>query len=66
VLHSTRGGWVAFADSVDSIACALRRAYTERTDRPDAAAVARFDRRRLAGDLARVFDEVTACAARRI
>jgi glycosyltransferase involved in cell wall biosynthesis len=66
VLRQTGGGWVAEASSVDSIACALRQAYWERERRPDATEVARFDRRQLAGDLARIFDEVMARAARRV
>jgi glycosyltransferase involved in cell wall biosynthesis len=66
VLQATGGGWLADAASVDSIACVLRQAYAERERRPDPQAVARFDRRRLAGDLAVIFDEVTAGAARRI
>jgi glycosyltransferase involved in cell wall biosynthesis len=66
VLHSTGGGWLAAAGSVDSIVCALKDAYTCRNLRPDATEVARFDRRRLAANLAQVFDEVTECATRRI
>jgi glycosyltransferase involved in cell wall biosynthesis len=66
VLRQTGGGWLAAAGSGDSIACVLRQAYSERERRPNPAAVARYDRRQLAGDLARVFDEVTGCAARRI
>jgi glycosyltransferase involved in cell wall biosynthesis len=65
VLHRTGGGWLADAGSVESIACALQRAYGEREPRPDPTEVARFDRRRLAGDLAHVLDEVTAGAPRR-
>jgi glycosyltransferase involved in cell wall biosynthesis len=66
VLQTTGGGWLADAASADSIACALRQAYAERERRPNPAAVARFDRRRLAGDLATILDEVLVGAARRI
>jgi glycosyltransferase involved in cell wall biosynthesis len=66
VLCQTGGGWLAEAGSVDSIACALRQAYSDRERRPNPLEVARFDRRQLTGDLARVFDEVTGCATRRV
>jgi len=66
ILRQTGGGWLADAASVDSIACALGQAYTERERRPNPSEVARFDRRQLAGDLARIFDEVTGCASRRV
>ncbi len=66
VLQTTGGGWLGDASSAESIACVLRQAYAERTRRPNAAEVARFDRRRLAGDLARVFDEVVTGATRRL
>jgi glycosyltransferase involved in cell wall biosynthesis len=66
VLHATGGGWLADAGSPESIAFALRQAYAQRERRPDAAQVARFDRRRLTGDLARALDEVMAGAARRL
>jgi glycosyltransferase involved in cell wall biosynthesis len=65
VLRATGGGWLADASSTESIACALRQAYADRGRLPNAAAVARFDRRRLASDLAHVFDEVRAGATRR-
>ena len=65
VLDATGGGWLAAADSVEAITCTLRQAYAERERRSSAAEIARFDRRRLAGDLAHVFDEVTAGATRR-
>ena len=65
VLRQTGGGWLATADSVEAIAAALKHAYAQREYRANASEVSRYDRRRLAGDLAHVFDEVTACAARR-
>jgi glycosyltransferase involved in cell wall biosynthesis len=65
VLRQTGGGWLAPAGSPRAIACTLQQAYSEHDCRSDAAEIARFDRRRLAGDLAHVFDEVTNCAARR-
>jgi glycosyltransferase involved in cell wall biosynthesis len=65
VLDQTGGGWLAAAGSPQAIVCTLERAYDERDCRSSADAIARFDRRQLAGDLAHVFDEVTACAARR-
>jgi glycosyltransferase involved in cell wall biosynthesis len=66
LLRQTGGGWLAAADDPEQIACVLLRAYNTR----DATAanpeqVARFDRRVLSGDLARVFDQVVADAARR-
>jgi glycosyltransferase involved in cell wall biosynthesis len=64
VLRATGGGWLADAASADSIACALRQAYAERQRRPDPAELARFDRRRLTGDLAAIFDEVFDAARR--
>jgi glycosyltransferase involved in cell wall biosynthesis len=65
VLHAIGGGWLADASSTDSIACALRQAYAERARRWTTLEVGRFDRRRLAGDLACVFDQVTTDATRR-
>jgi glycosyltransferase involved in cell wall biosynthesis len=56
VLRLTGGGWLAAAGSPGAIACTLQHAYAERHCRADAAEIARFDRRRLAGELARVFD----------
>jgi glycosyltransferase involved in cell wall biosynthesis len=67
VLEQTRGGWLAQADDVEHITSVLRRAFAAHQaghpPKPDPDAVGRFDRRRLAGDLARIFDQV--CAARR-
>ena len=60
VLQHTQAGALAAADNPEHIACALQAAFRARAHHPDAAAVARFDRRALAGDLARVFDEVRA------
>jgi glycosyltransferase involved in cell wall biosynthesis len=65
VLERTSGGWLAPAGDADAIGCVLRRAHTERTQPANAAEVARFDRRVLAGELARTFDQVVAGAARR-
>ena len=59
VFKQTGGGWLAAADDVDEIARVLRQAYVERTTPNNLAGVARFDRRRLAGELAAMFDEVT-------
>jgi glycosyltransferase involved in cell wall biosynthesis len=66
VLRQTGGGWLAAAGDVDSIARALRHAHAERQTAVDPPGIKSFDRRRLAGDLARIFDEVSAGAARRI
>jgi glycosyltransferase involved in cell wall biosynthesis len=66
VLRCTGGGWLATPGSPEAIARVLERAYTERERRPNAAEVARFDRRLLAADLAHAFDEVTAGVARRL
>jgi len=67
VLEQTRGGWLAHADDVDHITCMLRQAFAAhragQSLKPDPDAVRHFDRRRLARDLARIFDE--ACAAPR-
>jgi glycosyltransferase involved in cell wall biosynthesis len=68
VLELTRAGWLARADDVENVACALRQAFAaHQTDgalSPDASALARFDRRMLAGDLARILDDLRA--ARRV
>jgi hypothetical protein len=66
VLRQTGGGWLADAADSESIRSVLKRAYSERDTPRDAAAIARYDRRRLAGDLGRIFDEVVAHAARRV
>jgi glycosyltransferase involved in cell wall biosynthesis len=60
VLKLTGGGWLAAADDVSDIARTLHRAYADRSVPTNAAGVARFDRRRLAGELAAILDEV-AC-----
>jgi hypothetical protein len=65
VLCRTGGGWLAPSGSAAAIACALGQAYAERERRRNATEVARFDRRLLARDLGRVFDEVMADGARR-
>jgi glycosyltransferase involved in cell wall biosynthesis len=66
VLRGTRGGWLAEAENPDAIACVLKEAYRERELSANQAAIARYDRRRLTGDLARIFDEVLSGAARRL
>lgn len=66
VLAQTGGGWLAPADDTQAIACVLRRAYAERAVELPRARLERFDRRVLAGELARIFDEVQDSDARRI
>jgi glycosyltransferase involved in cell wall biosynthesis len=70
VLRQVGGGWLAPAHDPAAIACVLERAFREQqaggVRPPDPRQVARFDRRLLAGDLARLFDEVKAGAARRL
>jgi glycosyltransferase involved in cell wall biosynthesis len=66
MLRQTGGGWLAEAGDTDAIACVLRRSYRERDCAADPEAVACFDRRRLTGDLARIFDEVFGGAPRRV
>lgn len=62
VVRDTRSGWVAPAHDAGGIGLALRAAFHAhqqgRAVEPDASAVARFDRVRLAGELATIFDEV--------
>jgi glycosyltransferase involved in cell wall biosynthesis len=65
VLDRTGGGWLAPAGDPDGIAHALRQAYTQRGYRLRPGALAPFDRRTLAGDLAAVFCRVTTDAIRR-
>lgn len=64
VVARTRGGWVAAADDVEAIVRALRESFQAHQQAtpfaPDAAEVARFDRRALAGQLASLFDDVLA------
>jgi glycosyltransferase involved in cell wall biosynthesis len=70
VLAQTGGGWLAPAGDPAAIACVLERAFADhqaqRVPPADPRQVARFDRRALAGDLARILDEAQACAARRV
>jgi glycosyltransferase involved in cell wall biosynthesis len=70
VLTQTGGGWLAPAGDPAAIACILRQAFSQhraaKSVRPDPTAVARFDRRVLAGDLAHLFDHVSANAPRRL
>jgi glycosyltransferase involved in cell wall biosynthesis len=58
VLARTGGGWFASASDPEAIYGQLRAAFAAAASFPkvDAQAVAQFDRRRLAGDLARVLD----------
>jgi glycosyltransferase involved in cell wall biosynthesis len=70
VLDQVGGGWLAPAHDPTAIACVLERAFAEhqagRIQPADPHRVVRFDRRLLAGDLARLFDEVSSDAARRV
>jgi glycosyltransferase involved in cell wall biosynthesis len=69
VLKQTGGGWLAPSGDPAAIACALLKAFQahERsaTGGPEPREVARFDRRVLTGDLARIFDQAAAGGARR-
>jgi glycosyltransferase involved in cell wall biosynthesis len=56
VLQQTQAGWLAAASDPEQIACALLEAFRARRHQLNPAAVARFDRRVLAGDLAGVLD----------
>jgi glycosyltransferase involved in cell wall biosynthesis len=64
VLRQTGGGWLAAADDVDAIACALSRAYAEREARLNSTGLKPFDRRYLTRDLAAVFDDVRSGSCR--
>jgi glycosyltransferase involved in cell wall biosynthesis len=66
VLSRTGGGWLAPAGDPEAIASVLCQAFYDRFRKADPARVARFDRRVLAGDLARIFDQAVASAARRV
>ncbi|MBV9543096.1 MAG: glycosyltransferase, partial [Chloroflexi bacterium] len=67
VLAHTGGAWLAPGDDVDAITAALREAFESwqagRMIGPDPRQVARYSRTRLAGELARVFEEVLASRA---
>jgi glycosyltransferase involved in cell wall biosynthesis len=72
ILEATGGGYLVDPDDTEAIACALGQAFAgfrhglECT--PDQSQAARYDRRRLAGDLACIFTQVitrTASHARR-
>jgi glycosyltransferase involved in cell wall biosynthesis len=56
VLAQTGGGWLADPRDPEAIVRQLRAAFAGETCALDRAALARFDRRRLAGELARVLD----------
>jgi glycosyltransferase involved in cell wall biosynthesis len=65
VLEQTGCGWLAPAGEPEAIASVLVQAFYDRSRRADPRQVARFDRRVLAGDLARLFDQAVERAARR-
>ena len=65
VLLRTGGGWLAPAGDPEAIASVLCRAFYDRSRRADPEQVARFDRRVLAGDLTRIFDQAVVSAAHR-
>jgi glycosyltransferase involved in cell wall biosynthesis len=65
VLRQTGGGWLAPAGDPSAIACVLQQAYRQRANPVRTARLGAFDRRRLAGELGRVFDQVLMDAARR-
>ena len=66
VLQQTGGGWLAPADQPEAIASVLSQAFSDRSRGADPRQVARFDRRALAGDLGRVFDQAVERAAHRV
>jgi glycosyltransferase involved in cell wall biosynthesis len=66
VLEQTGGGWLAPAGDPAAIACVLALAFRERSRKADPEQVARYDRRALTCDLARVFDLVRSGAPRRL
>ncbi len=69
VLDQVGGGWLAPAHDPTAIACVLERTFSAHqagaVPPPDPEKVMRFDRRLLAGDLARIFDEVSSDATPR-
>lgn len=63
LLRKTGGAWIVEPDDIDGIARAVREAFDawrlrRRPNIPDRAAVARFDRRELAGELAHVLEDL--------
>jgi glycosyltransferase involved in cell wall biosynthesis len=66
VLARTGGGWLAPAGDPEAIASVLCQAFYDRSRAADPAQVAAFDRRILAGALARIFDQAVVSAARRV
>ena len=68
VLTQTGAGWLAPAGDSAAIAYALHAAFQAHQEgsskMPEAREVARFDRRVLTGELARIFDQASAGAAR--
>jgi hypothetical protein len=64
VLEQTQSGRLAPAEDEAQIACALGEAFAGRVRPPDAAQLARFDRRVLAGQLAGIFDDAVRAAHR--
>jgi glycosyltransferase involved in cell wall biosynthesis len=68
VLKQTGGGWLAPSGDPAAIACVLQKAFEAHQDAtstiPEPGQVARFDRRVLTRDLARVFDQALTGVAR--
>jgi hypothetical protein len=68
VLERTGGAWLAPGDDVVDVVSALREAFASwregRALSPDPQVVRRYDRTRLAGELARVFDAVLGARTR--
>jgi glycosyltransferase involved in cell wall biosynthesis len=64
VLQQTGGGWLADPADAEAIARVVLRAYHERSTPLDTEVVSTFDRRRLAGELSRIFDQVQLGARR--
>ena len=64
IVNQTGGGWLAGPGDPATIACILHQAFAAcragQTRPPNATEVARFDRRILAADLARLLDEAIA------
>jgi hypothetical protein len=72
VLNQTGGGWLAPSGDPEAIVRVLRQSFHAHLSAgrghpnlADPGRVARFDRRLLSGDLARIFDQAAAGAARR-
>ncbi len=69
VLEQTQCGWLARADDLEHITCVLRKAFaghrTGTVPAADPERVAQFDRRRLAGRLAGIFDDARSARQQR-